>query len=281
MVCAFKGWNDAGEAASAAVSLHPRALRRRPRSRAIDPEEFFDFTAVRPTVRLTEGLTREIDWPANAISPRPGAGRRGRPRDVPGRRAVAALAAASATAVIATARELDVRMVITLGALLADVPHTPPVSDHRHRLRRVAGRAARLRAHQLRGPDRHRRRAPPRLRRRPACRRRACGPRCPTTSRRRPTPRWRWRWCAPSRAPPAWRSTPASSRAPPRTTSARSAPRSPSDPEVKAFVERLESAMDEVEADDRAEEDLPRPTRSRATSSASCASAAPNGPEDA
>ena len=57
------------------------------------------------------------------------------------------------------------------------------------------------------------------------------------------------------------RSTPASSRRPPRTTSARSAPRWPSDPEVRAFVERLESAMDEVDED--TPPDIPRATRSR------------------
>ena len=48
LVCAFKGWNDAGEAASAALGFIREQLRRRARSRSIDPEEFFDFTAVRP-----------------------------------------------------------------------------------------------------------------------------------------------------------------------------------------------------------------------------------------
>src|SRR5918999_1169190 len=109
MVCAFKGWNDAGEVAS------------------IDPEEFFDFTAVRPTVRLTEGLTREIDWPTATVSAAP----------VPGAEGDLVLVQATEPSLrwrrytenlVATARELDVRMVITLGALLADVPHSRPVS---------------------------------------------------------------------------------------------------------------------------------------------------------
>ena len=91
MVCAFRGWNDAGEAASAAVSFINDHFESAEVAR-IDPEEFYDFTAVRPTVRLTEGLTREIDWPLNTVWAAPSPGRRGRPRDAPRRRAVAALA---------------------------------------------------------------------------------------------------------------------------------------------------------------------------------------------
>src|ERR687894_1415039 len=67
MVCAFTGWNDAGEAASAAVSFIHGSFDAEEVA-SIDPEEFFDFTAVRPTVRLTEGVTREIDWPGATIS---------------------------------------------------------------------------------------------------------------------------------------------------------------------------------------------------------------------
>jgi proteasome assembly chaperone (PAC2) family protein len=126
MVCAFKGWNDAGEAASAAVSFIRESFDAEDVA-SIDPEEFFDFTAVRPTVRLTEGLTREIDWPSATISA----------AAVPG--AEGDLVTVQATEpslrwrrytenIVATARELDVRMVITLGALLADVPHSRPVA---------------------------------------------------------------------------------------------------------------------------------------------------------
>ena len=52
LICAFKGWNDAGEAASAAVSFIHDHFESFPVA-GIDPEEFYDFTAVRPTVRLT------------------------------------------------------------------------------------------------------------------------------------------------------------------------------------------------------------------------------------
>src|SRR3954466_9184044 len=67
MVCAFKGWNDAGEAATAALSFIHDHFDSKDVAH-IDPEEFFDFTAVRPTVSLAEGRTRRIEWPSNAIT---------------------------------------------------------------------------------------------------------------------------------------------------------------------------------------------------------------------
>jgi len=74
MVCAFKGWNDAGEAATAALSYIRGSFDARDVAE-IDPEEFYDFTAVRPTVNLTEGSVREIEWPENtfSVAPVPGA----------------------------------------------------------------------------------------------------------------------------------------------------------------------------------------------------------------
>src|SRR5438094_6508684 len=67
MVCAFKGWNDAGESATAALSfIHDQFEPSQVAT--IDPEEFFDFTPVRPTVRLNEGRTRRIVWPSTSIS---------------------------------------------------------------------------------------------------------------------------------------------------------------------------------------------------------------------
>src|SRR6476661_8420164 len=62
LVCAFKGWNDAGDAASAALSFIGASLGAT-RFARIDPEEFYDFQATRPKVTLTEGDTREIEWP--------------------------------------------------------------------------------------------------------------------------------------------------------------------------------------------------------------------------
>ncbi len=67
LVAAFKGWNDAGESATAAVGFLVESFDAVEVAR-VDPEEFFDFTAVRPTVRLTEGRARAIDWPATVIT---------------------------------------------------------------------------------------------------------------------------------------------------------------------------------------------------------------------
>ena len=126
MVCAFKGWNDAGEAASAAVSYIRGSFDAREVG-SIDPEEFYDFTAVRPTVKLVEGSTREIEWPENSFSIAP----------VPGAEGDLVLLEGVEPSlrwrrftedVVTAAHDLGVRMVITLGALLADVPHSRPVS---------------------------------------------------------------------------------------------------------------------------------------------------------
>jgi proteasome assembly chaperone (PAC2) family protein len=126
MVCAFKGWNDAGEAASAALS-YIRGSFDAQEVGGIDPEEFYDFTAVRPTVRLTEGSVREIEWPENSFSVAKVAGADGDLVLLQG--VEPSLRWRRFTEdVISIARELDVRMVITLGALLADVPHSRPVA---------------------------------------------------------------------------------------------------------------------------------------------------------
>jgi proteasome assembly chaperone (PAC2) family protein len=126
LVCAFKGWNDAGEAATAALSFIRDHFDSTDVAH-IDPEEFFDFTAVRPTVRLTEGRTRKIEWPSNAITA----------AEVPGAEGDLVMLhgvepslrwGRFTQAVVDVANELGARMVITLGALLADVPHSRPVA---------------------------------------------------------------------------------------------------------------------------------------------------------
>jgi proteasome assembly chaperone (PAC2) family protein len=125
MVCAFKGWNDAGEAATAALSFIQGHFDSRDVAH-IDPEEFYDFTAVRPTVRLAEGRTRRIEWPSNSIAA----------AEVPGAEGDLVMLQGVepslrwgrfTQAIVDVANELGARMVITLGALLADVPHSRPV----------------------------------------------------------------------------------------------------------------------------------------------------------
>src|SRR3954453_18533329 len=125
LVCAFKGWNDAGESASAAVQFLCESFDAEPLA-DIDPEDFYDFTAVRPTVRLVEGRTRTIDWPENLFQAATVAGAdhdlvlmQGIEPSLRWRAYTAAL--------LEVADTLGVRMVVTLGALLADVPHSRPV----------------------------------------------------------------------------------------------------------------------------------------------------------
>ena len=126
LVCAFKGWNDAADAASSALTFVGSALGAR-RFATIDPEEFYDFQATRPHVKLVEGLARAIVWPAvelfEARVPRA-------PRDLvlltghePSMRW-----RTFARVIVELAEALGTQLVVTLGALLADVPHTRPVS---------------------------------------------------------------------------------------------------------------------------------------------------------
>jgi proteasome assembly chaperone (PAC2) family protein len=125
LVAAFAGWNDAAGAATAALEAVAMSVDAEPVAQ-IDPEEFFDFQVSRPTIRLTEGQTREIDWPQNALyaAKAPAA-----ERDL-------VLASGIepnlrwrgfAKTILDAAERLDVELVVTLGALLADVPHTRPV----------------------------------------------------------------------------------------------------------------------------------------------------------
>jgi len=124
LIYSFKGWNDAGESASAAVALLIANLEGRLVAE-VDPEEFFDFTAVRPTIRLTEGMSRVIEWPSTTIhvAQIPAADRdlvlmQGAEPSLKWR--------TFGEAVVEAAQALGVEMVIALGALLADVPHTRP-----------------------------------------------------------------------------------------------------------------------------------------------------------
>ena len=126
LVCAFNGWNDAGEAASAALGLILGDFGGNEVA-DIDPEEFFDFTAVRPTIRLIDGRTRVVEWPSNSFHA----------AHVPAAERDLVLMSgtepslkwgAFTQAIISVAEELGVELVVTLGALLADVPHTRPVA---------------------------------------------------------------------------------------------------------------------------------------------------------
>jgi proteasome assembly chaperone (PAC2) family protein len=122
LIAAFRGWNDGGQGASLAAGYLAKAWDAR-RFAEIDPEGFFDFQATRPQVRLEQGYTRRIDWPETVFyHARPG----GLDRD-----AVLLLGVEPnlrwrtfSRLIVDFARELEVELVVTLGALLADVPHT-------------------------------------------------------------------------------------------------------------------------------------------------------------
>jgi proteasome assembly chaperone (PAC2) family protein len=125
LVCAFRGWNDAAAAASTALGAIVNSLDGELIAR-VDPEEYFDFQSTRPTISMDEGQTRRIDWPENnliAISV-PSADRDmvlldGTEPNLRWR---------TFSETIATAADaLGVEMVITLGALIAEVSHTLPV----------------------------------------------------------------------------------------------------------------------------------------------------------
>jgi hypothetical protein len=132
LLAAFEGWNDAGDAASSAV----RYLRDRWQATTfatIDAEDFFDFSSTRPHVRLNDDFAREIAWPTNELS---AAALPGTARDV-----VVLLGTEPqlkwrtfTEELVGMATSLGVELVVTMGALLADVAHTRPV--------RVTGTAA-------------------------------------------------------------------------------------------------------------------------------------------
>jgi proteasome assembly chaperone (PAC2) family protein len=125
MVAAFEGWNDAGEAASGAVA-HLEQVWDAHQFVELDPEEYHDFQVNRPVVHLDDDNHRHITWPTTRISwaRPPGADRdvllvRGIEPSMRWRRFTDEL--------LGHARGHRASMLVTLGALLADVPHTRPI----------------------------------------------------------------------------------------------------------------------------------------------------------
>lgn len=125
LICAFRGWSDAADAASSAITYVARALSAQ-RFATIDPEEFYDFQTTRPRIKLGDGGAPSITWPAvelfEAKVPRA-------PRDL-----VLLLGPEPSlrwrtfsSAIVELAQALATTLFVTVGALLADVPHTRPV----------------------------------------------------------------------------------------------------------------------------------------------------------
>lgn len=124
LVAAFQGWNDAADAASSALAFVNDALGARSFA-LIDSQEFFDFTMVRPSIRL-DGRSRRVVWPDTVFT----AG------SVPGSERDLILLSGTepsfhwkrfSKAILTVLRDAGVELAVTLGALLADVPHSRPV----------------------------------------------------------------------------------------------------------------------------------------------------------
>ena len=124
LIAAFRGWNDGGQGASLAGAFLARQWEAE-QFAEIDPEEFFDFQVNRPTVRLDEGLQRRLEWPENALYH----------ARIPGTQRDVILFLGQepntrwqrfARLIVDLGVELGVGLVVSLGALLADVPHTRP-----------------------------------------------------------------------------------------------------------------------------------------------------------
>ena len=169
LIGAFRGWNDGGQAATLAAGYLARLWGAR-KFADIDPELFVDFQATRPMVSLEEGRTRKIEWPENTFF---------RAR-IPGADRDAILLVGVepnyrwrtfSEIVTDLARDLGVELAVTLGALVADVPHTRPApvtgAATDPQLVDELGPAALA----LRGADGDRRRAPRRVPSRRASRR--------------------------------------------------------------------------------------------------------------
>ncbi len=123
LVAAFEGWNDAGDAATIAAK-HLRDRWSSSELGHIEPEEFYDFTSTRPRVALDGRRKRQIQWPDISIWSGPIDNERN---------AIVVLGAEPqlrwrtfSQEIIDIAQRCEVEQVITLGALLAEVPHTRP-----------------------------------------------------------------------------------------------------------------------------------------------------------
>ena len=124
VIAAFEGWNDAGDAATGAIE-HLEQAWEASTLLSIDPDDYYDFQVTRPTVSLVDGVTRRITWPTTRFSV----------ARLPGDRDVVLVRGLEPNMrwrgfcdeLLAICRELGAEEIVTLGALLADSPHTRPV----------------------------------------------------------------------------------------------------------------------------------------------------------
>ncbi|SOD73873.1 proteasome assembly chaperone (PAC2) family protein [Jatrophihabitans sp. GAS493] len=124
LIAAFEGWNDAGDAATGAVE-HLELIWNATPLTALDPDHYYDFQVNRPTVSTIDGVTRRVEWPTTRLSVcRPPEAEfdvilvRGIEPNMHWRQ--------FCDEILGVVHALDVRMVVTLGALLSDSPHSRP-----------------------------------------------------------------------------------------------------------------------------------------------------------
>jgi predicted ATP-grasp superfamily ATP-dependent carboligase len=124
MIAAFEGWNDAGEAATAAIE-HLTEVWNAETVAAIDPEDYYDFQVSRPRVIVEDGK-RRISWPTTRILL---ATSTSLSRDVLLVQGIEPSTRWRSFTIelLEFARQMGVTTFVTLGALLADVPHTRPI----------------------------------------------------------------------------------------------------------------------------------------------------------
>jgi proteasome assembly chaperone (PAC2) family protein len=124
VVAAFEGWNDAGDAATTVVEHLELAWGAEPLA-VLDPDDYYDFQVNRPMVALVEGVTRRIEWPTTRVSvcSPPGSDRdvvlvRGLEPNMRWR--------GFCDELLELFHSLEIELVVLIGALLADTPHTRP-----------------------------------------------------------------------------------------------------------------------------------------------------------
>ena len=125
IIAAFEGWNDAGEAASGVISHLSLAWQATPAG-AIDPEDYYDFQVTRPVTEVAEGRTERLIWPTTRLLVAR--------QELAGRDVVLVQGIepnmrwrAFCAELVTAFTEVRTGLVVLLGALLADSPHTRPV----------------------------------------------------------------------------------------------------------------------------------------------------------
>jgi predicted ATP-grasp superfamily ATP-dependent carboligase len=125
IIAAFEGWNDAGEAASGVVN-HLSLAWQASEVGAIDPEDYYDFQVTRPVTEVAEGRTERLVWPTTRLL---AAKQEATDRDLLLLRGIEPNMRwrGFCSELVTAFSALEIELVVLLGALLADSPHTRPV----------------------------------------------------------------------------------------------------------------------------------------------------------